>query len=88
MIGHSIHKGKGENAVAKEKRSPDYAALKAKVQELSKGPKDKAAVEARIKKLSSAGIPPKKITLEEMIANKQEIIDRAQKHAEEYEQVD
>lgn len=74
--------------MAEEKKSPDYAALKVKVLELSKGPEDKAAVEARLKKLSSAGIPPPKITLEEIIANKQKIIDRAQKQAEEYEQVD
>jgi len=41
-----------------------------------------------LKKLSSEGIPKKKIILDEMIANKQAIIDRVMKRAEEYEQVD
>lgn len=71
-----------------EKPSLDYATLKAKVQELAKGPDDRAAVEARLKKLSSEGIPKKIIIRDEMIANKQDILDRVQKTAEEYEQVD
>jgi C_GCAxxG_C_C family probable redox protein len=71
-----------------EKFSPDYTTLKARVQELAKGPDDRAAVEARLKRLSSGGIPKKVIIRDEMIVNKQEILDRVQKRAEEYEQVD
>lgn len=71
-----------------EKLSPDYTTLKARVQELAKGPDDRAAVEARLKRLSSRGIPKKTNIRDEMIVNKQEILDRVQKRAEEYEQVD
>ena len=71
-----------------ERPSPDYATLKARVQELAKGPDDRAAVEVRLKRLSSEGIPKKAIIRDEMIANKQEVLDRVQKRAEEYEQVD
>ena len=70
-----------------EKTSPDYRALKLRVQELAKGPKDKEAVEVRLKKLFSEGIPKKDIVRDDMMANKQTIIDRVQKRAEEYEQV-
>ena len=70
-----------------ERLSPDYAMLKARVQELANGPDDRAAVEARLMRLSSEGIPKKVIIRDEMIANKQEVLDRVQKRAEEYEQV-
>ena len=71
-----------------EKTSPDYPSLKARVQELAKGPSDRVAVEDRLKRLSTEGIPEKRISQDKMIANKQEILDRIQKRAEEYEQVD
>jgi C_GCAxxG_C_C family probable redox protein len=71
-----------------EKISSDYDALKAKVQELAKGPADRSVVEARLRKLSMDGIPKKQIVYDEVLAHKEEILDRVQKRAEEYEQVD
>lgn len=68
-----------------EKPSPDYGALKAMVQELAKGPADTAAIEAKLKKLSTEGIPRKTLNRDEIIAHKQEILERVQKRAEEYE---
>ena len=40
-----------------ERATPDYQALKARVRELAKGPADRAAVEAKLRKLSQEGIP-------------------------------
>jgi C_GCAxxG_C_C family probable redox protein len=62
----------------------DYEALKAKVQELSRRNWDIPAIEARHKKLVAEGIPRKTINKEEILANKQEILDRIQQRAEEY----
>jgi C_GCAxxG_C_C family probable redox protein len=70
-----------------EKTTPDYEALRAKVRELAKGPKDRAAVEAKLRKVFETGLPEKTMNPEEMILRKQEIMDRVQKNAEEYEQV-
>ena len=70
-----------------EKPSPDYKALKAKVEELAKGPADKADVEAKLRKLSQEGIPKKKLDPNEIIAHKEQVLERVQKRAEEYEQV-
>ncbi|MFB0561232.1 MAG: C-GCAxxG-C-C family protein [Candidatus Lokiarchaeia archaeon] len=63
---------------------PDYAALKKKVDELAKRDWDIPALEARIKKLSAEGIPKKKLDPKEMLANKEQILDRVQLRAEEY----
>jgi C_GCAxxG_C_C family probable redox protein len=71
-----------------EKTLPDYESLKAKVKELTKGPADRSSVEARLRKLSMHGIPEKQIIYDQVLANKEEILDRVQKRAEEYEQVD
>ncbi len=71
-----------------EKPSPDYPTLKTRVRELANGPDDRAAVEARLKKLSSEGIPKKQIIPDEVVANRQEVVDRIQKRAEDYEQID
>ena len=62
----------------------DYAALKSRVQELSERVWDVPAIEARVKKLSKEGIPKKKLNPKELLANKQKIIDRVQRRAEEY----
>ena len=70
-----------------EKVSPDYGALKIRVKGLAKGPKDRPAIEARLKKLSQHGIPIKKLDSEEVISRKKQILDRVQMRAEEYEQV-
>jgi len=63
---------------------PDYAALKKKVDELAAREWDTPALEARIKKLAKDGIPSKKLDPKEMLANKQQILDRVQLRAEEY----
>ena len=63
---------------------PDYAALKAKVDELAARDWDIPALEARIRKLAKEGIPRKKLVPEELIANKKEILDRVELRAEEY----
>jgi C_GCAxxG_C_C family probable redox protein len=63
---------------------PDYAALKEKVDELAARAWDIPALEARIRKLSKEGIPKKKLNPEEILANKEQILDRVQLRAEEY----
>jgi C_GCAxxG_C_C family probable redox protein len=63
---------------------PDYAALKEKVDELAARAWDIPALEARIRKLSKEGIPKKILNPQEMLANKAQILDRVQLHAEEY----
>jgi hypothetical protein len=63
---------------------PDYVALKKKVDELAEREWDTPAIEARIRKLSKEGIPKKKLDPEELLANKQQILDRVQLRAEEY----
>jgi len=63
---------------------PDYAALKKKVDELAARKWDDAALQARIRKLAKEGIPKKKLVPEELIAHKEEILNRVELHAEEY----
>jgi len=63
---------------------PDYAALKKKVGELAERAWDVPALEARIRKLAREGIPKKKLNPKELLANKQQIMDRVQLRAEEY----
>jgi hypothetical protein len=63
---------------------PDYAALKKKVDELAAREWDTPAIEARIRKLAKDGIPKKKLDPKELLANKQQILDRVQLRAEEY----
>jgi C_GCAxxG_C_C family probable redox protein len=63
---------------------PDYAALKEKVDELAARKWDDEALKARINKLVKDDIPKKKLDPQELIANKKEILDRVELHAEEY----
>lgn len=70
-----------------EKTSPDYETLKRRVKELSNGPENRTAVEERLKHLSEHGIPEKKLDPDEIINQKEQILDRVQKMAEAYEQV-
>ena len=70
-----------------EKASRNYGVLKARSRELARGPTDKAAIEAKLEKLSQEGIPKKTLNRDEIIATKQEILKRVQKRAEEYEQI-
>ena len=62
----------------------DYEALQARVQELAERAWDVPALEARVKKLAAEGIPKKKLDPKEMLANKEQILDRVQRRAEEY----
>jgi C_GCAxxG_C_C family probable redox protein len=62
----------------------DNVALRKKVQELAERAWDVPALEARIKKLSAKGIPKKKLNPKELLANRQQVIDRVRQQAEEY----
>jgi C_GCAxxG_C_C family probable redox protein len=70
-----------------EKTSPDYETLKRRVNELTDGPENRAAIEERLKRISEHGIPEKKIDPDEIVKNKEQVLDRVQKMAEAYEQV-
>jgi len=58
--------------------------IKAKLQELSERVWDVQVIEARYRKLKAEEIPRKTLARDEIIANKQQILDRVQKRAEEY----
>jgi len=62
----------------------DYDVLREKVDELGEREWDIPAIEARVKKLSEEGIPSKKLVPEEVLANREHILDRLQLRAEEY----
>ncbi|MCK4273784.1 MAG: C-GCAxxG-C-C family protein [Dehalococcoidales bacterium] len=62
----------------------DYAALKKKVDELAERKWDVDAIQARVNKLFAEGIPKKKLDAKEMLANREQILDRVQQRAEEY----
>jgi len=62
----------------------DLERLKQWVQELADRDWNAQDIEARLKKLSASGIPRKKLDPKEMLANKEEIIKRVQRRAEEY----
>jgi C_GCAxxG_C_C family probable redox protein len=62
----------------------DYEGLKVKVQELAERDWDLPAIEARYKKMAAEGIPKKTLDRDEILANKQQILDRVQQRAEEY----
>jgi C_GCAxxG_C_C family probable redox protein len=62
----------------------DYAALKARVEELAERVWDEPAIEARIRKLTAEGIPSKTLNRDEILTYKPQILDRVQRRAEEY----
>jgi C_GCAxxG_C_C family probable redox protein len=62
----------------------DYEALKIKVQELAEREWDVPAIEARYKKLATEGISKKTHDRDEILANRQQILDRVQRRGEEY----
>jgi C_GCAxxG_C_C family probable redox protein len=62
----------------------DYEALKARVKELAEREWDMPAIEARYKKLAAEGIRKKTLNRDEILASKQQILDRVQQRAEEY----
>jgi len=63
---------------------PDYLAMKQKIDELAEREWDEAGIQARIDKMRAEGIPQKKLDRKEMIANREQILDRVQSRAEEY----
>ena len=62
----------------------DYAALKKKVDELADRAWDVPALEARVKRLAAEGILKRELDPKEMLANKDQILARVQRRAEEY----
>jgi C_GCAxxG_C_C family probable redox protein len=62
----------------------DYESLKKKVDELAERVWDVSAIETRLKKLAAEGIPRKTLDRDEILANKQQILDRVQQRGEEY----
>ncbi|MFH1242546.1 MAG: C-GCAxxG-C-C family protein, partial [Pseudomonadota bacterium] len=62
----------------------DYEALKRKIEELTERVWDVQTIEARFKKLAAEGIPRKTLNRDEILANKQKVLDRVQQRAEEY----
>ena len=62
----------------------DYGALHARVQELAERDWDLLAIQARVKKLVAEGIPRKKLDRDEILANKQQVLERVQRRGEEY----
>jgi len=62
----------------------DYAALKKKVDELAARVWDIPGIQARIRKMSRDGIPRKNLTAKEWKDKKEEVLDRVQLRAEEY----
>lgn len=62
----------------------DYDALKARVEELAQRDWDIPAIEARVNKLTQDGIPKKKLDPKTLLSNKEQVLDRVQRRAEEY----
>jgi len=63
----------------------DYATLKKRVQELAAKTWDAEAIKSWFNKLDREGIPRKTLLRREIIARKEEILDRVQRKAEEAE---
>ena len=62
----------------------DFEALKDKVQELAERDWDVPVIETRVRKLVKDGIPKKELSPQDLLVNKQQILDRIQLRAEEY----
>ncbi|HSJ55770.1 MAG TPA: C-GCAxxG-C-C family protein [Anaerolineae bacterium] len=62
----------------------DYGALQARVEELAAREWDVPAFEASVNKLVAEGIPAKQLDPAEIVANRQQVLDRVQRRAEEY----
>ena len=63
----------------------DLTALKAKVLELKRRKWDRAEIDARLKAFSRNGIPEKQLNFADMVAAREEILNRVQRRGEEYE---
>ena len=62
----------------------DYEALQERVDELAARDWHVPGLEAKVRKLSIEGIPKKTLDRDEILANKDQILDRVQQRAEEY----
>ena len=62
----------------------DYKFLKTRVKDLADRDWDMPIIEARVRKLFEDGIPRKDLDPQDLLANKQQILDRVQLRAEEY----
>jgi len=63
----------------------DYEALRARVQELAEREWETKAIEGWFKTVMTEDIPKKTILTDEIVAKKQEVLDRVQRKAEECE---
>jgi C_GCAxxG_C_C family probable redox protein len=61
--------------------------VKLKLQELEQRQWDREAIEGRCRSISRYGIPPKDLSRDTILFNRQEILDRVQRRAEEYNYV-
>jgi hypothetical protein len=61
--------------------------LKSKLQELEQRQWDREAIEGRCRNMSRYGIPPKVLSRDTLLFNRQEILNRVQRRAEEYNYV-
>ena len=64
---------------------PDYEALKARVQELAEKAWDRQGIETWFKKLAAEGIPKKTLNRDEILANREQILEHVQRRGEECE---
>jgi C_GCAxxG_C_C family probable redox protein len=62
----------------------DYGVLKARVQELADREWDVPTIGARYQKMTMEGISKKRLNRDEILADKQQILDRVQRRGEEY----
>jgi len=62
----------------------EHESLKARAQELAEREWDMEAIVARYRRMAEEGIPRKTLNPEEMLANREQILDRVQRRAEEY----
>lgn len=62
----------------------EHESLKARVQELAEREWDLEAIIARYRRMAEEGIPRKTLNPQEILANREQILDRVQRRAEEY----
>ncbi len=62
----------------------DYEALQARVEELADRDWDVPALEAKFQELTAKGIPRKTLNRDDILTSKQDILERVQRRAEEY----
>ena len=63
----------------------DFKELKAEVERLAEKRWNRQDIEARYRRLMAEGIPRKKPSREDILAERQQILERVQRRGEEYE---